>query len=79
MVWRISERAPFGEWVDPEAPPQPERLSQTDLPEVSTNGGWLVSSFDLLSGTDVEEVETAVPGELFDEMFPSPDKKRPKS
>jgi hypothetical protein len=78
MVWRISEHAPFGEWVDSEAPLQPERSVSTDLPEVSTNGGWLVSSFDLLSGTDVEEVETTVPAELFDEMFRPPDQKDPK-
>ncbi|CAM5798326.1 putative protein OS=Rhizobacter sp OX=1909292 GN=H7Z15_11550 PE=4 SV=1 [Rhizobacter fulvus] len=78
MVWRISERAPLGEWVDPEASPDPVRLSPTELPEVSTNGGWLVSSFDLLSGTDVEEVETTVPGELFDQMFPPTDPKQLK-
>jgi hypothetical protein len=40
------------------------------LPEVS-RGGWLVSSFDLLSGTDiVDDGPGTVPAELFDELFP---------
>ena len=42
----------------------------TELPEVST-GGWLVSSFDLLSGADVVEGPDTVPAELFDELFPT--------
>ena len=34
-------------------------------------GGWLVSSFDLLSGVDVVDEETdTVPADLFDELFP---------
>jgi hypothetical protein len=75
-VWRISEAAPLGEWVDRHATPptiplaSPERGTMADLPEVST-GGWLVSSYDLLSGTDVvDEGSDSVPMELFDELFP---------
>lgn len=70
-VWRISERAPLGEWVDPssvdESAPLPE------LPEVSS-GGWVISSFDLLHGTDISEngEGDTVPGELLDELFAQP-------
>jgi hypothetical protein len=58
----------MGEWVDlakiAKYVPPPE------LPEVSS-GGWVVSSFDLLHGTDVIEEGEAdtVPGELLDQLF----------
>ena len=74
LVWRISERAPKGEWVDPSATSEPLPTSQ--LPEV-TSGGYVMSSFDLLSGTDIDEDDTTIPGELFDELF-APDPKVPK-
>lgn len=68
LVWRISSAAPLGEWVDPArlkaTPGKPEPA------EVST-GGFLSSSFDLLRGTDVQELEgDTVPDELLDEFFP---------
>lgn len=66
LVWRISARAPKGEWVDPSLAEQPSPASP--LPEV-TFGGYVMSSFDLLSGTDVDEDDTTIPGELFDELF----------
>lgn len=69
LVWRISERAPKGEWVDPGVAGEPSATSQ--LPEV-TSGGYVMSSFDLLSGTDIDEDDTTIPGELFDELFASP-------
>ena len=51
LVWRISADAPKGEWVDPDQiEPAPPKLVE---PEVST-GSWVTSSFDLLSGADVE-------------------------
>ena len=63
-VWRISESAPMGEWVNEVAPAalKPSK----DLPEVSS-GTWVMSSYDLLDGTDV--TEDALPGDLFDELF----------
>ena len=73
-MWRISERAPQGEWVDPAAVSQVLPTSQ--LPEV-TSGGYVMSSFDLLNGTDVDEDDTTIPGELFDELF-AVDPKAPK-
>ena len=67
LVWRISERAPMGEWVDPAQHDEPTLAP--NLPEVSS-GGWVISSFDLLHGTDITEDDT-IPGDLLDELFPS--------
>jgi hypothetical protein len=71
-VWRISPRAPLGEWVDrnlPQPKPAPPAPPTSELPEVST-GGWIVSSFDLLRGTEVDTSGDTVPAELFDQLFP---------
>ena len=65
LVWRITENAPQGEWIDPDAPPL---SGKSDLPEVSS-GGWIMSSFDLLSGAEVSENPETVPDALFDELF----------
>lgn len=65
-VWRISERAPMGEWVTPRAPVIAK--SNKDLPEVSY-GSWVTSSYDLLDGTEVIEDPDTLPGDLFDELF----------
>jgi hypothetical protein len=47
------------------------------LPEVST-GGWIVSSFDLLRGAEVDTSGDTVPDDLYDELFPPKDgTKRP--
>ena len=72
-VWRISERAPMGEWVDLSR--GAEHVPPAELPEVSS-GGWVVSSFDLLHGTDIIEDGEAdtVPAELLDQLF-APTKK----
>ena len=63
-VWRISARAPMGEWVNNLAPAAPK--PNEDLREVSS-GTWVMSSHDLLDGTDV--TEDALPGDIFDELF----------
>ena len=66
MVWRISERAPMGEWVKPgsQVTAQPAK----DMPEVSY-GTWVTSSYDLLDGADVIEDPGTIPGDLLDELF----------
>lgn len=79
-VWRISEHAPLGEWVDPSG--ADDNVPPPELPEVSS-GGWVISSFDLLHGTDISEngEGDTVPGELLDELFAQPEqtpKDRPK-
>ncbi|MEO5696730.1 MAG: hypothetical protein ABIQ60_06290 [Burkholderiaceae bacterium] len=71
-VWRISADAPQGAWVDPRLHAKPKSTPDPalgELPEVSS-GGWVISSFDLLNGTDISEAEDTVPGDLFDELFP---------
>jgi hypothetical protein len=68
MVWRISETAPLGEFVDPQivAP----KSTPSNLPETTeSSGGWVVSSFELLHGADVTEGDDTVPADLFDELF----------
>jgi hypothetical protein len=74
MVWRITEAAPLGEFVDPDAATPSQH---TDQPEVS-RGGWVVSSFELLHGTEISEGPDTVPAELFDELF-RPGKNPPKA
>jgi hypothetical protein len=66
-VWRISDSAPKGEWVNDVAPVAPKQGK--DLPEVS-QGPWVRSSYDLLDGTDVTEGPDTLPDDLFDELFP---------
>ena len=71
-VWRISQSAPLGEWVDLNAPPPPRpvpRPQQGEHPEAA-GGGWIMSSFDLLRGTEVDASGDTVPDDLFDELFP---------
>lgn len=67
LVWRMTENAPMGEWIDPDAPP-PVPAPSGSLPEVSS-GGWVASSFDLLRGTDVSDDPDTVPNALWDELF----------
>ena len=77
LVWRITEAAPFGEFVDPEVTrplaPQPAPAEV----EERSRGGWVISSFELLHGADVSEGDDTVPAELFDELF-APCKPGPK-
>jgi hypothetical protein len=66
LIWRITEAAPLGEFVDPNvvAPPTPKVRPE------GAPGGWVVSSFELLHGTDISESPETVPDDLFDELFP---------
>ena len=69
LVWRISAASPLGEWVDPSIVPAVP-AGKAEPAEVTT-GGFLSSSFDLLRGTDVQELPgDTVPADLFDEYFP---------
>lgn len=65
LIWRISERVPLGEWVDPNLPVEP---APKELPEVSS-GRWVRSSYDLLNGVEISDDPNTVPDELFDELF----------
>jgi hypothetical protein len=68
MVRRVSETEPSGEWVDRSAA-DVAVAGFEELPTVNS-GGWIMSSFDLLSGVDVSDEEVTVPGELLDQLFP---------
>ncbi|HEY9239357.1 MAG TPA: hypothetical protein VIP10_11010 [Burkholderiaceae bacterium] len=84
MIWRITEAAPLGEYVDANevaaARAATARAATSaavpppPLPEATvSSGGWVVSSFELLHGADVTEGYDTVPGDLFDSFFaPSP-------
>ena len=63
-VWRITQNAPHGEYVDPNQVP-PELTRPPERPEP----GWLVSSFELTHGLEVTDETDTLPGELFDELF----------
>jgi hypothetical protein len=72
-VWRISDSAPQGEWVDILSVTQIARQAAKSRAMRSTpaepGGHWLESSFDLRSGADVTEDPGSIWGDLFDELF----------
>lgn len=73
-IWRITEAAPLGEFVDPNAVVPPTSRARPE----GAPGGWVVSSFELLHGTDISEGPETVPDDLFDELFPPvPDPSKP--
>lgn len=79
LVWRISDHAPLGEWVDPSLPPPaPPKPDHTDI----ETGGWRRSTYDLLNGVEVDDNPNTVPDDLFDELFgpghEDPKKSRPR-
>jgi hypothetical protein len=66
-IWRITEAAPHGEFVDSAA---------TDIAASHPPGeaepvvpGWAMSSYELMRGLDVSEDSETVPAELFDKLF----------
>lgn len=66
QVWRMTDAAPLGEIVDPNAT---NAASPARDDAERSAGGWVVSSFELLHGAEVSEDENTIPGELFDELF----------
>jgi len=66
IVWRISERAPMGEWVKPSA--HVNAKPAEGMSEVAY-GIWVTSSYALLDGADVIEDAGTIPGDLLDELF----------
>ncbi|MBX3619260.1 MAG: hypothetical protein KF891_04615 [Rhizobacter sp.] len=75
LVWRISDHAPLGEWVDPSLPPPPPPAP--DEPADLERRGWRRSTYDLLKGVDIDDNPNTVPDDLFDELF-GPSKDDPK-
>jgi len=74
-IWRDSQGEAMGKWAELGAPRVPTAV--TNLPEVYS-GGWVGSSFDLLSGVDVNDNPDTIPSELYDELFAEP-KAAPRS
>ncbi len=71
LVWRITEDAPMGAWVDPSRPRPVDPAAAHDAREASSSG-WVVSSFDLQRGADVRDDPDTMPPELYDELFAAP-------
>lgn len=75
LIWRISDHAPLGEWVDPNIPPPaPPRVED---PGDVERRGWRRSTYDLLTGVDIDDNPNTVPDDLFDELFGQPGKDAP--
>ena len=75
-VWRISESAPAGEWVDADSiASQPPPATQ---PAGLGTGDWLTSSMDLLGGAEIVEDPPTEPGSLDDQPRTLPLPRRPK-
>jgi len=67
LVWRITDSAPLGEFVDPKV-----AAAKTPKPDPRENG-WLASSLELLGGVRVSETPMdTLPGELVDQFFKKP-------
>jgi len=64
-VWRITEAAPMGEFVDPDSAPAPLNPAGAE----AAHGGWLESSLDLMKGTEVIDDPDSMPADLFDEWW----------
>ena len=67
-IWRITQDAPLGEYVDPDQIAQ-EAAAQRPLIERPDPPGWQASSFDLSRGLEVSDETDTIPGDLFDELF----------
>ena len=67
MVWRISEAAPLGEWIDLSVKPRTVAEGRAQADE--TQGAFVRSSFDLLDGIEMTDDGVPVPAEVFDELF----------
>ena len=67
LVWRISEAAPLGEWVDLSGPPA---KVTTPIEVEASSRSWVGSSLDLLDGVEVNEDQETMPDSLLDEFFP---------
>ena len=65
LIWRISNEAPLGEFIDPDAEVPQVSPKSTDIAQP----GWAISSFELMRGVDISEDPETVPADLFDQLF----------
>jgi hypothetical protein len=78
-VWRITPEAPQGEFVEfvesegdkvnPVSRPPGAAKILTDPPPPN----WRASSYDLMTGLEVQDFSDTVTSDVFDELFPSGD------
>ena len=64
-VWRITEAAPAGEFVDADQLALPVRAERSEV----TPPGFVASSYELMAGVEVNDDPDSVPAELFDQLF----------
>lgn len=67
IVWRISQSAPMGEWVDLST--QARAATQIPALPADQRGTWMRSSHDLLDGVEIKDDGESVSAETFDEFF----------
>ena len=80
-VWRITQDAPQGEFVEfvdskGERPAAPAEARPADAPKILTGPpppNWRASSYDLLTGLEVQDFSDTLTSDVFDELFPSGD------
>ena len=65
LIWRISNDAPLGEFIDPDVEAPPVSPKSPDIAQ----SNWAISSFELMRGVDISEDSETVPADLFDELF----------
>ena len=73
-MWRVTNAAPMGEFVDIDISDRPGGPSAGAevTPKVLDPApvvDWRGSSWDLLNGCEVNDDEESIPGDLFDELF----------
>jgi hypothetical protein len=72
VLWRMTEAAPQGEFVDTTKPQPPAPAPAPVEKAEPSYGSWLESSFELLHGTEIHDGPDTVPDDLFDELFAPP-------
>ena len=74
-IWRITEAAPLGEFVDVTPANASAKPASTASPEDASvtperrESGWRASSHDLLSGIEISEEPDTIPDDLLDALF----------
>ena len=75
-IWRLSPEMPMGGFVDSKPPSLPDSPVDAESPDASKRmltpprpPSWRASSYDLMTGATVTEMEDTIPGDLFDQLF----------
>jgi len=68
-VWRMSANAPLGEIITVAPAPEPREVASPRVDEWSSDGDWVTSSWDLLTGLEIKDYTDRVPPRVFDKLF----------